>query len=781
MKKAICFLCALVALQVYAQQTLYVSATGNDKNKGTLASPFKTIQAALQKTATQPGKTVTVLLRKGKYVIDKTIIISPAILNGHTVSVAPYQQEEVTISSAKKIKPQWKTWKGKILQAFIGKALSIDQLYANGRVLPMARYPNYDSTQRVFNGTAADVLNKERTKKWANPVGGYIHALHQGEWGGFHYKITGKSADGSLQLEGGWQNNRPSQMNAQHKFAENIFEELDAPGEWFYNAATGIVYFYPSMQFPASTSVFEYATLTELIKISGNETNPVKNFSISGIHFTQTSRSFMQTKEPLLRSDWTIYRGGAILIEGAEDVQVKDCSFDQLGGNAVFVSNYNRRVVIEGNSIEQIGGSAISFVGNAGAVRSPSFQYSEFVALDKMDKTPGPKTNNYPAQCTAYNNLIHDIGRIEKQVAGVEISMAKDITISHNTIYNTPRSGINIGDGCWGGHILEYNDVFNTVLETGDHGAFNSWGRDRFWLPDIKTVDTIVANDTSMPYWDAISTTIMRNNRFHCAHGWDIDLDDGSTNYHIYNNVCLNGGLKLREGYGRIVENNILINNSFHPHVWFAKSEDVFRHNIVSTDYAPIGINNWGKQVDSNFFLFNRSLLAAQQNKTDQHSLSGDALFADPVKGDYTIAENSMAHKIGFVNFSMNEFGVVSPALKAQSAKAPVPDSKMLQPAQKGETYEWLGATVKNIESLGERSAAGLFDENGVLVLKVPANSLADKSGLKEKDVLRSIDGKPIKNMNELTAAIQLVQWQGNIKATIVRNQQEQAISLQLK
>src|SRR6218665_2587783 len=104
MKKAICFLCALVALQVYAQQTLYVSATGNDKNKGTLASPFKTIQAALQKTAIQPGKTVTVLLRKGKYVIDKTIIISPSMLNGHTVSVAPYQQEEVIISSAKKIK-----------------------------------------------------------------------------------------------------------------------------------------------------------------------------------------------------------------------------------------------------------------------------------------------------------------------------------------------------------------------------------------------------------------------------------------------------------------------------------------------------------------------------------------------------------------------------------------------------------------------------------------------------------------------------------------------------
>jgi len=39
----------------------------------------------------------------------------------------------------------------------------------------------------------------------------------------------------------------------------------------------------------------------------------------------------------------------------------------------------------------------------------------------------------------------------------------------------------------------------------------------------------------------------------------------------------LAGGLKLREGFGRIVRNNILLNNTLHPHVWFQSSEDVFR------------------------------------------------------------------------------------------------------------------------------------------------------------------------------------------------------------
>ena len=36
------------------------------------------------------------------------------------------------------------------------------------------------------------------------------------------------------------------------------------------------------------------------------------------------------------------------------------------------------------------------------------------------------------------------------------------------------RAGINVSEGTWGGHRIVYNDVFNTVLETGDHGAFNS-------------------------------------------------------------------------------------------------------------------------------------------------------------------------------------------------------------------------------------------------------------------------------------------------------------------
>jgi hypothetical protein len=779
------FFLAILFLQVFffctAQDKFYVAVNGNDNNPGTLVKPFKTLHTALNKVASAKNKKVSILLRAGKYAPANTIEITPGLLNNHQLEISAYNNEVAVISGAVKISPEWKPYKEKIIQASIGTGLTIDQLFFNGNPLPLARYPNYDTAARFFHGTAADAISRQRVKTWADPTGGYVHALHRAEWGDFHYRITGKTNDDSLLLEGGWQNNRPAPMHSEHRFVENIFEELDAPAEWFYNAASGILYLYPLNGINLKTALFERSVLDDIIHVKGSEQQPAENVTIKGITFTGTKRTFMLTKEPLLRSDWTIYRGGAVLTEGAKNISISNCTFNALGGNAVFVSKYNRNISIEHNHIHHIGGNAIAFVGDPAAVRSPSFRYGDFVSIDKMDMTPGPKTNNYPAQCKAYDNLIHTIGTIEKQVAAVEISMSMDITVSHNSIYDVPRAGINIGDGCWGGHMLEFNDVFNTVQETGDHGAFNSWGRDRYWLPGIDDVNALVEKYPNLPLLDVIKPITIRNNRFHCEHGWDIDLDDGSSNFRVYNNLCLNGGLKLREGYYRVVENNIIVNNTFHPHVWYAKSMDVFVHNIVTAEYAPIRVPVWGKQVDSNFFIQKTALLAAQKNKTDLNSLQGNPQFVNDAAGNFNVKPTSKALTIGFKNFPMDKFGVLDPLLKAKASKGPHVNIKMLQPVHKGQIFKWGGAEIKNIEGLGERSASGLPDENGVLVLKVNMESLASKSGLQAGDVIREINRKAVNNIPEFLSAIQVVMWQGQTQATIIRNQVEEKITLFLR
>ncbi|WP_341838217.1 hypothetical protein WJU16_10220 [Chitinophaga pollutisoli] len=95
----------------------------------------------------------------------------------------------------------------------------------------MARFPNYDSSARFYHGTSADALSPARIKTWKKPEGAIVHALHRAEWGGYHYIVTGVNDKGNAVLEGGWQNNRQMGLHPEHRFVENVREELDAPDE----------------------------------------------------------------------------------------------------------------------------------------------------------------------------------------------------------------------------------------------------------------------------------------------------------------------------------------------------------------------------------------------------------------------------------------------------------------------------------------------------------------------------------------------------------------------
>jgi hypothetical protein len=363
------------------------------------------------------------------------------------------------------------------------------------------------------------------------------------------------------------------------------------------------------------------------------------------------------------------------------------------------------------------------------------------------------------------------LGYVEKQSAGVQLSMCQDITVSHNTIYDVPRAGINVSEGTWGGHIIEYNDVFNTVKESGDHGSFNSWGRDRYWHPDKKILDSIVENNYDLTLLDVVKPITIRNNRFRCDHGWDIDLDDGSSNYLIYNNLCLNGGIKLREGVNRVVENNIIVNNTFHPHVWFKNSNDVFRHNIVSAGYLPINIPAWGKETDYNVFPDSVSLKAAQSRGTDKNSVCGDLFFVNPQHGDFRLKDGSVAFSAGFKNFAMDSFGVVSQRLKALARKVPMPSIITPGRLADDEFIDFMGAKIKNLATQGERSATGMDSTRGVLVVEVSGGSEA--SGfLQPNDVILSFNDRPVNNLHDLSEARMSVIGT-NTEVVVFRNQKK--------
>jgi hypothetical protein len=783
---------------VDSENCLFVSTSGSDSNPGTESRPLRTFRAAQSMAAqwkrSQSGS-ITVYFRSGTYYLPDMIVFAPEDSGREEAPIvySSYPGEQAVISGGHRIVPEWTPFRDGILQTPVPRGTDSDQLFVNGKRQILARYPNYDPNAQYLNGWAADAISPERVRRWADPRGGYIHALHEFLWGSLSYEITGKSANGDLTYVGGWQTNRPAKMHKQYRYVENIFEELDAPGEWFLDREKSILYFYPPHDLDVNDAVVELVRLKHLVEMRGTAHAPVKGISLRNFIFRHTLRTFMETREPLLRSDWCIYRGGALYFTGTEDCDVEGCTFDQLGGNCIFVSNYNRRFHAVRCHMAEAGANGIAFVGSPDAVRSPLFNYNQRHTIEELDLTPGPKTNDYPKDCTVEDCLIYRTGRIEKQTAPVEIDMAHRITVRHVSAYEVPRAGINIGDGCWGGHHIDFCDIFDTVLETGDHGSFNSWGRDRWWETKGLDFDTLLDGKyAELPVLDVIEPNTLSNSRWRCDHGWDIDLDDGSTNYRIYNNLCLNGGLKLREGFYRQCENNVLVNNSLHAHVWFNDSRNIFRNNIVCTPYRPIGMRKWTQQIDYNLLddpgrqmpVPARPLqdLSGQ----DQHSLEADAKFLDISHGDYNVLPDSPALQLGFVNFDMSDFGVQSPELKAiaRSPELPVivdPKKIALSSTRSRAVVDWEGAKVRNVVGLDEVSAAGTPGETGVIIVAAPSNSPAAQASLLPGDVILEFNKDAVKSVQDLVRYTQQTAHGAHANVTILRYQQESTVSIVLK
>lgn len=757
-----------VVKTVIKNNDIFVDACGNDKNNGTIDAPFATLERAKEEVKiikSHSNVPICVYLRGGTYYLNKTFTLEH---EDSGTSEAPiiyksYQNEEVVISGGTRMFLDWSSYRDGIYKAVVPEGTKTDQLFVDGERYMMARYPNYNENVRIFNGYDGECFSKERVSNWKNPKGGFIHSLTKYIWGSYHYLITGKDNNNVIQYEGGWQHNQPTTMHDEYRYVENIFEELDAPGEWYLDESTNTIYVYPKKGIELKNSKIEIVRLKNLINIKGNEERPVTYVHIKGITFTHTKRTFMETREPLLRSDWMIYRGGAIYIEGAEDCQINGCFIDQIGGNGIFASGYNRRINISSCHIANSGATAIAFVGKPDSVRSPLFTYHERQSFKEIDKGVGPKSNSYASECKVDDCLIYLAGRFEKQCAGIEISMAQEIHISHCSIYDVPRAGINISEGTFGGHVIEYCDVFDTVMETGDHGSFNSWGRDRHW--GLKDIDIDIDSVRDLSVLDAVKTSIIRNSRWSCEHGWDIDLDDGSTNYHIYNNLCLHGGIKLREGFYRICENNIMVNNSVHPHSWYKRSQDIVMKNIMFSKYRPSNmLNEWGQNFNFNILhspqkqSLEKATELMKMSNMDENSMQFDVNFVDPIHGDYRVADDSHALEMGFINFPMDLFGVKNHKLREITRYPELPKIKNML-ADEGlcvqrdnRVHAWMGSSVKNIVGMGEMSVAGTPGEIGVRIMEVEAGSILERAGFKKHDVILECSGKKVDNFEQLFA-----------------------------
>ena len=70
---------------------------------------------------------------------------------------------------------------------------------------------------------------------------------------------------------------------------------------------------------------FTVPVLERLVEVTGSQDKPVKNISITSVGFRDAAATFMNPHwSAPSGGDWSLHRGGALFIEGAENVTVAE-------------------------------------------------------------------------------------------------------------------------------------------------------------------------------------------------------------------------------------------------------------------------------------------------------------------------------------------------------------------------------------------------------------------------------------------------------------------------
>ncbi len=665
----------LLPWAAYARVELFVSPNGSDGNPGTLEKPLATPRGAreairsLKRGKGLPEGGVVVWFRGGTYYLPTALHLrsEDSGTAERPIVYSAYGEEDVTWSGGRPIIGEWSPHGGGVYKCFLRDVkegrLNFGQMFVNGRRQILARYPNYDAENPLVGGggylnlaraNGAEVQFDAGTftkRRWSRPGEAVLHVFPQHYWGNLQYELKELLWDRKLAKlgRGGWQIAAEPQLSgASRFFIENVFEELDSAGEWYLSKSEGMLYYYPAAGVDLGKATVEAAVLKQVVEFLGSESEPVRHVTLRGMRIMHTGSVFLEGYESPMKGDWAFSRSGAVYMEGVADCAVEGCYFDGVGGNGVFVSGYGKGVRIWGNKFVGIGQSAVCLVGEKEA------------AVDGGNR-------RYPRGCVVSNNLIRECGVFGKQSAGVFMSVSAKNTVSHNVICEMPQAGICINDGTWGGHVIEQNDVHDTVRETRDRGGFTSWGRDRQEKRTARPGDRAV--------------TVIRGNRFteRGRGGYGIVLESGSSDYVVEGNVCVGASIRLGEGDRRVVENNVFAAGRPPAFVGIVRgNSDRFVRNIVQSRegdavYRFIAQVGWLKEMNHNVLHNEAGKLTVKEGwggekvysledwrkvGNDADSVAADPEFVDAGKGDYRVKETSPALRLGFRNIDMAGVGL---------------------------------------------------------------------------------------------------------------------------
>ncbi|MBL7222243.1 MAG: right-handed parallel beta-helix repeat-containing protein [Candidatus Brocadiae bacterium] len=638
---------------------LYVAPTGDDGAGGTRAAPFGTLARAVaavrqrRAAAAQPAR---IVLRAGRYFVAGTLVLGR---QDSALTVTAEAGEKVTLSGGRRI-TAWKPYRGKIVQASLAAAGVADcafgDLYHNGQRQPQARVPNFDPVHPRTGGFAynAGVVEKGSLTKfrydpavidparWKHPRRAIVDFF---PWHNYGNTIsTVKHIDTTarvLEVHRGRYALQPDDRFT----VRNVFEELDAPGEWYADPDTKTLYYWP----PAGDLAQAEVVVPALASI----------FDIRG----DAKAGAFAENITLTRLALRDCRGPAVRLAAARRCAVTACDVRNVM-TAVALGDQSHHCRVVGCDITQTGSSGVTITGT-------------------------PEQHARVSHHVVDNCTIYDFGWRLKEVAGIYLSCASHCTVSHNHIHDGPRWGImqNAGNN----NTFAYNHLHHLNFETCDTGAFytvtcaGGWDR---WM----VVATNKLSRGHEVHHNLIHDTggygKVRPGHWQSPHYcWGIYLDLASSGYHVHHNVVYNtylGGFMIGGGQDNVCDNNVFVNGRttqiyFCPWIrmrhHFPMAGNRVERNVIA--YAADGarLYNLSGRFRDPFAAFRRNLVFAhgkplhlvaekartweawRQRGQDEGSRVADPRFVDAAKHDYRLRPDSPALKLGIESVDLSTVG----------------------------------------------------------------------------------------------------------------------------
>ncbi|KAG2764089.1 hypothetical protein PC129_g4372 [Phytophthora cactorum] len=231
---------------------------------------------------------------------------------------------------------------------------------------------------------------------------------------------------------------------------ENVFQELDSPGEWFFDVSTRQLYLIPLKASTTATSlaksVLEIPLLHQLLRVSGTRENQyvtpthahttlkettsltkASNIRFRYITFSGTQLHHLNIYERIPGSAWPMTRVASIFLESVTNTTIEYCSFEKIGGNAILVSGENSNIQITNNNVSFVGSNGISVVARRG------FQLNSF-------HEPVLSHLLVPRAVNISFNQVHHFGQQVAHSAAIMVVGAKETTIHGNLVFDAPTS-----------------------------------------------------------------------------------------------------------------------------------------------------------------------------------------------------------------------------------------------------------------------------------------------------------------------------------------------------